>query len=130
MMRLRVLVVFCVMLFAVSAYAQEQKIVYATPQEVHEYITTTKDKFLILDVRTFQEYSEGHLDKAEFFPISSPSFAEAVKKLPKNVTYVVYCRSGRRSQSALRAMEGAGLSVIHLDGGIRAWKATDFPVKQ
>lgn len=130
MKRLHIVLVLGLLLLAVTAQAQEQKVVNASPAEVHDFITTNKGKFLILDVRSIQEYSEGHIAGAEFFPISASSFENAVKKLPENITYVVYCRSGNRSQRAKKIMEDAGLSLMHLDGGIRAWKQAGFPVEK
>lgn len=126
MKRLQIVLVLGLLLVAVTA--QAQKVIDASPAEVHDYISTTTEKFLILDVRSIQEYSEGHIAGAEFFPISASSFERSVLSLPKNVTYIVYCRSGNRSQSAKKIMKDAGLSLIHLDGGIRAWKRAGFSI--
>ncbi|KAF1075864.1 rhodanese-like domain-containing protein [Halodesulfovibrio sp. MK-HDV] len=126
MKRLQIVLVLGFLLLAVTA--QAQKVIDASPVEVHDYINTTTEKFLILDVRTIQEYSEGHIAGAEFFPVSASSFKRSVFSLPKNVTYVVYCRSGNRSQHAKKIMKDAGLSLIHLDGGIRAWKRAGFSI--
>ncbi|SIO31308.1 rhodanese-like domain-containing protein [Halodesulfovibrio marinisediminis] len=128
MKKLQTVLMVVLLLLAVTAQAQKLQVIDASPAEVHEFIRTNKGKYLILDVRSIQEFTEGHIEGAEFFPISASSFESAVKRLPKNVTYVVYCRSGNRSQRAKTIMKDAGLSVLHLDGGIRAWKDAGFPI--
>lgn len=128
MKRLQTFFMLVILLLAVTAQAQEQSVIDASPAEVYEFIQANKGKYLILDVRTLEEFSEGHIEGAEFFPISASSFESAVKRLPNNITYVVYCRSGNRSRRAKKIMQDAGLSVLHLKGGIRAWKQAGFPI--
>ena len=80
------------------------------------------DGVVILDVRTPQEFAEGHLEGAVNLDVSSPDFAAGVAELDPATTYAVYCRSGNRSQTAMQQMQGAGITALaDLAGGIQAW---------
>ena len=69
----------------------------------------------VIDVRTPEEYAEGHVADAELIDFQGDGFGAAVAALDPSVTYVVYCRSGNRSAQAAITMRAAGLTV--LDGG-------------
>jgi len=84
----------------------------------------------ILDVRTAEEYSEGHLSNAENIDFYAEDFTEQILALPKEEEYVLYCRSGRRSNAALQIMQEAGYDVVEIAGGIQAWNAEGFPVEE
>lgn len=80
------------------------------------------DGVVILDVRTPQEFAEGHLEGAVNLDVSSPDFGAGVAELDPAATYAVYCRSGNRSQTAMQQMQGAGITALaDLAGGIQAW---------
>lgn len=77
----------------------------------------------VVDVRTPQEYDEGHLNNAILINVQDSSFlSKAEELLIKGKTVAVYCRSGRRSANAARTLVKAGYQVINLDGGILAWQ--------
>lgn len=81
-----------------------------------------KNDAFLLDVRTIEEFSEGHISNAVNIDIYSPNFQEEVEKLDKNLDYYIVCRSGGRSMSAGGAMESMGFSkVTNLAGGMMSW---------
>jgi phage shock protein E len=83
----------------------------------------------IIDVRTPQEYTGGHIHNAVNINLNSPDFIDEISKLDKNITYVVYCRTGARSNSARNIMEESGFKhVINMIGGITDWISLGFPV--
>ena len=85
------------------------------------------DDVTILDVRTPQEFAEGHIAGAVNIDVSSPDFAQQVSELDPEGTYAVYCRSGNRSRTAMAVMQDAGLSdVFGLEGGIGALDPEDL----
>lgn len=99
--------------------------------EAHVLIEKNKDNpdFVILDVRTAEEYSQGHLKDSAIIDYKSETFDEEVGQLDKSKTYLVYCRTGRRSNEAAEKMTEAGfVDVYHLDGGITEWQESGFPV--
>ena len=78
---------------------------------------------IIVDVRTPEEVAEGHLEGAINVDFRAENFFEQVDLLDRDQTYLLYCRSGRRSASALELMQANGFSKLYdLEGGFLAWK--------
>ena len=87
------------------------------------------DDLVILDVRTPQEYAEGHLDGAVLVDFYDADFADQLAELDPDVPYVVYCRSGNRSGQTLPIMEQLGFgSAANINGGIIAWAEAGLPI--
>lgn len=87
------------------------------------------DSVLLLDVRTPQEYAEGHIDGALNINIKSDDFRQrAEKELSKDSTILIYCRRGRRSMEAAEILTKLGYKVVNLKGGIIEWKGDGLPV--
>ena len=77
----------------------------------------------ILDVRTPQEYAQGHLPGAVNVDVSSPDFTAQLAALDPSAPYAVYCHSGNRSGVAVSTMAEQGFTdAYHLEGGITAWQ--------
>ena len=86
------------------------------------------DVFLV-DVRTPEEYAEGHLRGAANIDWKAPDFMDQfTSACPKETGVAVYCRSGRRSAEAAKALSKAGYSITNLVGGIVAWEEAGKPV--
>ena len=86
------------------------------------YEAKLKSKSVIIDVRTPEEFSEGHLENAINVNFFDADFKEQISgyKTQKNV--FIYCKSGRRSGLAADKMAEFGFKkVINLKGGILAW---------
>lgn len=81
------------------------------------------DDAVILDVRTPQEWAEGIIPNAEKLDLlDSSNFMSEVKKLDKDKTYFVYCRSGNRSGKACQIMDELGFRASYnLLGGMMEW---------
>jgi phage shock protein E len=78
---------------------------------------------VLLDVRTPEEYAEGHLEGAVLINLEDPSEFEAgVAELDPGLSYAVYCRTANRSAVAMDYLAQAGFgSYYDLAGGIEAW---------
>lgn len=87
---------------------------------------------IVIDVRTEDEFQEGHLEGAmQHDYYETASFKAFLEGLDKSKTYMIYCRSGGRSGTTLDMMAQMGFGkVYNLDGGITAWKAANLPVSQ
>jgi phage shock protein E len=84
-------------------------------------------EFVVLDVRTPEEYQAGHLEGAVMIDFRSNGFKEKLHTLDRGKTYLVYCRTQRRSGSAISMMEKMEFrNIYHLSGGIKAWKEKGF----
>ena len=104
-----------------------------TSQEAFDLIRENQENpgFIILDVRTSSEYRAGHIEGALNIDVNLASFREELEQLSKNDTYLVYCRTGNRSGTALCEMENLGFSSIyHLVNGITEWVGAGFPASK
>jgi rhodanese-related sulfurtransferase len=69
----------------------------------------------VIDVRTPEEFAEGHIAGATRIGLADEDFADRIAELDADEPYVVYCRTGNRSATAAAQMRELGLDVI--DGG-------------
>lgn len=98
-----------------------------TPDEAQELVAG--DDVRVLDVRTPEEFAEGHVEGATLIDFYEPDFADRIAELDPEATYVVYCRSGNRSGQATALMAEQGFSAVHdVDGGVLAWEAAGLPL--
>ena len=84
-------------------------------------IMDSEEGYIILDVRTQEEYDEGHIPGA--IVISHEEIAEKAEDVltDKDQLILVYCRSGRRSKIAAEALVELGYTNIKEFGGIIDW---------
>lgn len=84
---------------------------------------TSRGKIVLIDARTEGEYNEGHIAGAQLMDVlQEANFLQQIKTLDQSKSYVVYCRSGRRSKRAMELMLQNGFKkVSDLDGGIMGW---------
>jgi rhodanese-related sulfurtransferase len=100
--------------------------------DVAEWETLRKDaKVVVLDVRTAEEYADGHMQSAINLDIRGGKFAETLAGMDKSKTYLVHCAVGGRSAKACGQMDSLKFEkVLNLSGGITAWEAAGHkPVK-
>ena len=80
------------------------------------------DDYIILDVRTFEEYSDGHIDQALNIDYFSSTFRDDLVKLGVEKPVLVYCRSGNRSEKSMDIMYELGFKEVkNLIGGYKSW---------
>jgi rhodanese-related sulfurtransferase len=103
------------------------------PKEAFTILEKNKDNpdFVILDVRTPEEYDEGHIEDANLLNVKSRDFENELEKMDKNKKYFVYCKAGVRGCKAVELMEKHGYGEVHnIAGGIDKWKAKRLPVNE
>ncbi|MCP4364637.1 MAG: rhodanese-like domain-containing protein [Planctomycetes bacterium] len=84
--------------------------------------------FIILDVRTPEEFAEGHIEDAIMLDFYSETFNDELKNLDKNKTYIVHCRSGKRSKKTLNKMRELGFKeAYNLLDGMQGWEKEGLP---
>lgn len=98
---------------AAAAYAGPSRLTVAELKSMVE----NKEPVTMIDVRTLEEYNQGHIPGA--VPIESIKDLKAFKYEGR---VVLYCNTGRRSQTALRLFKDNGIEAADLEGGIKAWK--------
>ena len=100
--------------------AQQQKFESLDTEAFEQVISDTS--VVRLDVRSIDEYSDGHIANAVNIDVTKDDFeARATSLLPKDKTMAVYCRSGRRSKKAAGIREEDGYKVIERNNGITRW---------
>ncbi len=83
-------------------------------------------EFHLLDVREDDEWTAGHIDGAQHIPLGELSARLA--ELPKERTIVAVCRSGSRSDAAVRGLRKLGFQAENLEGGVNAWDRAKLPL--
>lgn len=82
----------------------------------------------IIDVRTPDEFSKGHLANANNYDWNGNEFEKQIALLDKSKPVFVYCLSGGRSSSAANKMRSEGFKTVYeLDGGIMKWRGANLP---
>jgi thioredoxin 1 len=111
------------LLVAVTSYAQ-------TPLAIDDFqkkLSATPQKQL-LDVRTPDEYGQGHLPGSTNMDFRDPVFAQKIETLDKTKPVFVYCLSGGRSAQAAKLLTDKGFAqVFEMQGGYLKWSAADLP---
>lgn len=106
----KVLIMICILLFTGCGTKEKETITYQELKKLKNYI--------LVDVRTKQEYDISHIPNAELIPLNTIN--EHIQ-LDKNKTIVVYCQSGNRSKQAKEKLKSLGYTVYDF-GGISNWK--------
>lgn len=90
-----------------------------TCQELNKKLSSKED-FVLIDVREQDEYNICHLDQAKLIPLDE--LPGQLKGLDKKAEYVIHCKMGGRSAQACAYMQEHGFkNVKNLVGGIRQW---------
>lgn len=91
--------------------------------DVEEFEAAISDTTVqVLDVRTAEEYMEGHIERSINIDVKTDTFeVGANTRLNKSHTVALYCRSGRRSKKAAEILSNNGFKVIELNEGITSW---------
>jgi len=123
----RILKAFLLLFISAGASAQGKSSVNANDFEK----AIQSKEAQIVDVRRPEEYKEGHIKGAILANWQDAAqFEEKTKSLDKNKPVYLYCLAGVRSSKAADALIKKGFTkVIHLDGGIEAWKAAGKPLE-
>ena len=97
-----------------------------SPQEFKELTNV-----IVIDVRTPQEFSLGHIKDAILIDFYKEDFIEQLMKLDKKTSYAIYCNSGSRSAQTCQFLSSQGfLHLYDLEGGIFSWKEKKLPLVQ
>lgn len=121
-------VVVALLLFSCVSSKEDSTIQVVTPQQVSEALRESSDLQLV-DVRTVEEYMEGHLPNAQNICVASEDFESKVKLLDKNKPVYLYCRKGPRSAAAAAMLKEMGFTKVYdMQGGITYWEDQGLPL--
>ncbi|MGN0174020.1 MAG: rhodanese-like domain-containing protein [Acutalibacteraceae bacterium] len=99
---------------------KEESYMNITANEAKEIMDTQSD-YIILDVRTEEEFAQGHIPNAVLIPDYEIETKATSMLTDKNQLILVYCRSGRRSKNAAEKLVKLGYKNIKEFGGIIDW---------
>jgi rhodanese-related sulfurtransferase len=91
-----------------------------------EDFSKRRSDFHLLDVREDDEWTAGHIDGAQHIPLGELS--ARLGELPRDKTIVAVCRSGGRSEAAVRGLRRLGFEAENLEGGVNAWDRAKLPL--
>lgn len=117
-----ILLLLALLLLTGCAQEVEKEVNYEniTAQEAKE-LMDREEGYVILDVRTEEEYTQGHIPGAILIPDYEIETKAEVILTDKDQMILVYCRSGRRSKNAAQALLELGYTDIREFGGIIDW---------
>ena len=104
-----------------SFLTQEKSYTSISMQEALE-IMEKGDDYILVDVRTIEEYQSGHIPDAINIPLDSIDDLTFEQLKDKTQTILIYCRSGNRSKQAAEKLSKLGYDQIYEIGGINDWK--------
>lgn len=112
-----------------GAKAQTMKDV--TPDEVATMIQGKAGAVLVLDVRTPEEFAEGHIAGAKNVDFMDDDFVKQVAALPADKPLVVHCAAGNRSAKAVAKISAMQkfAQILHMKAGFKGWKAAGKPIE-
>lgn len=88
-----------------------------------EKIDFTDGENVLLDVRSPEEFAEGHIPDAVNLDVNGDNFEKEISELDPSKTYYVYCHSGTRSTRACSKLEKAGFkNLVNLKDGYSAYQ--------
>lgn len=101
-----------------KSQSHSDAITVLTPIEFKEKSTNQT----IIDIRTPEEFSQGHIEGALNINYYDRNFIDQIAKYDKNQPLFIYCRSGNRTESASKKAADFGFTQIYdLEGGILYW---------
>jgi rhodanese-related sulfurtransferase len=107
------------------------ELVKLAPKDALNFIQSNRNNpnFVLVDIRTPEEYSDYHIETAVNINLRSESFELDINKLDKSKTYMIYCRTGSRVSMAVKIMEKAGFTKVYgIAGDILEWKSEGLPL--
>lgn len=119
----------CALLLFIGFAAANEHIL--SPSDAQKLIegNAGNPKFIILDVRTKDDYDAGHIEGAKLMNYYATNFLRMASQLDRDATILLYCQKGRQSPQAFRALEKEGFSKLYiLDGGLSEWEKAGLPL--
>ena len=121
--------VWILLVFAAGCLAQDARLL--EPDAAAELMRGNRGNpgFVILDVRTPEEFRQGYIEGATLLDYHAPDFRDRFAALERDASIFMYCRSGNRSSHVLGLADKLGFKRVYdLRGGIVAWKKAGLPL--
>ena len=129
-MKTKLLLPVLALLFCSFTTVMAQTKVEVNSKQVSSMLQKDK-KWIVLDVRTADEFNSGHIKGAVNIDIRQPDAFSKIDKLNKNAKYIVHCRTNHRSGMAVEHMLQSGFKNIYqMMDGWSGWSTNDLPVQK
>lgn len=115
-----------IMLTGCNTAKENNTYIQITTEEAVSMMETEKD-YIILDVRTLEEFKEKHIPGAICVPNETIGNSEIPSLPDKEQMILVYCRSGNRSKQAAQKLADMGYTNVYEFGGINQWTGETYP---
>ena len=126
MKNIYLLIIAFVMIVGAGYFFQLRSNNDKTPYKIIAYVAAVLMKELVfvfvVDVRTPEEYQQGHIENAKLLPLSELEEKASAVIPDKSKKILLYCRSGRRSAVAAELLVNSGYEKVYDFGGINDWK--------
>jgi len=96
-----------------SIPVEEAQIIRSVDSRDAKIILDEEEDIILLDVRTPEEYAEGHLAGAKNLDYNAPNFTEQIQQLDPDQKYMLYCAVGGRSGKSLEIMKEMGFKQVY-----------------
>ena len=115
---IRVIFLFILLVYSCQIFESTEVNVISDAQ----FIEIQDTDYILIDVRTTQEYESGHIHDAIHFDFYSESFQKEILSLDKSSSIILYCRTQNRSTKTANFLKENGYKEITvLEGGITSW---------
>jgi Rhodanese-related sulfurtransferase len=115
------------MLMMMGTIANAQQVKQITSTEASKMIKADP-KFIVLDVRTAEEFGAGHIKGAINIDIKQADALARIDKLDHKAKYIVHCRTHHRSQTAVDHMAQSGFkNIFQMSDGFSGWSQNGLP---
>lgn len=86
-------------------------------------------EIVIIDIRPYEDYMVDHIPGAENLDYDGHEFQKKAEKLDRKKKYLIYCKSGVRSEYFMGKMGESGFDEVYaIHGGYVAWKISKLPL--
>ena len=116
---------FCADKKSIKHTKEDESINSISVGNLRDLVNNKSPDLILIDVREEEEFVISSIHKALSFPLSEIQRGDAIpklQKLAKDKKVYLYCKTGKRSLSALKILNNYGIQGVNLDGGIDAWR--------
>jgi phage shock protein E len=129
-MKIKILIPVLFMFFSIGTTLEAQNKTEVNSLQANTLLQKDS-KLIVLDVRTAEEFKEGHIKGALNIDIRQEDAFRKIDKLDKNAKYLVYCRTNHRSGMAVDHMIQSGFKhVYQMMDGFPGWAANKLAVQK
>ena len=129
-MKIKILLPAIFLMLSSIIGVQAQKKIEVNSKQASTLLQKDK-KLVVLDVRTPEEFNEGHIKGAVNIDIRQPDAFSKIDKLNRKATYIVHCRTNHRSGIAVDHMMQSGFkNVYQMMDGFPGWEGNKLPVQK